>query len=92
MAPKKTTGKGKPAITKEEKAASFGLSVKDYEKRAKIGIEMRKLANDYISKNAKGQSDQKKIREVFGTAWVHAKKTIKDKYPLAELKRLQIKV
>lgn len=87
---KKTTGKsGKPLLTVAERAASVGLSVADYNKRAKINVERKKLSNKYVSDNMKGVSDPAKRKKIFGESWKHANSVVRKKYG-DEIKRLKI--
>lgn len=73
MAPKKTTGKGKPAITKEEKAKEKGLTVAQYEERVKYTSAQRVFANLYVKTNATGVSSATKRAQVFRDAWTKAR-------------------
>ncbi len=91
MAPPKTTGKGKPAITPEEKARELGLSTADYVKRSVIGKQMRKIANDNVSKRTTGVKTTPTSRsEAFYRAWCDARAAIRAKYSKEELDRLKV--
>lgn len=91
MAPPKTTGKGKPAITLEEKAAEKGLSIPDYKKRSMIGIEMREHANSGVGKRTTGVKTTPTSRSMaFFQAWEDSRAAAIKKYGIEELKRLKI--
>lgn len=91
MAPPKTTGKGKPAITIAEKAAEKGLSIADYKKRSAIGIELRQHANYSIGKKTKGVKLTPEAKsELFSKAWSEARAKIRAAYPVSELERLKV--
>jgi hypothetical protein len=93
MAPKKTTGKGKPPITQKEKAESCGLSLTEYQnERVPIASEMKAMVNklykEYTTGKALKPGDTSKY---FTKAWSEARKHARDKYGDEKLKKLGIK-
>lgn len=90
MAPKVTTGKGKPPITKEEKAKALKITIKEYEKRAEINSKMREYANKYIGDHSKGVSSDK--TDIFIEAWKKARERIKREYKDVDFAKLKINI
>jgi hypothetical protein len=89
MAPRKTTGKGKPPITQAEKAASFGLSVSEYQnERVPISNEIR--AN--VNKIVKRLQSEKPDPANFARAWNEARDAAVKKYGADKLRKLKINI
>lgn len=90
MAPPKTTGSGKPAITTKEKAEKYGITEAAYKERSKIGKEMRDNALKYISTKAKGVSGRTEKNKIFADAWKIARAEAVKKYGESKFKALNI--
>jgi hypothetical protein len=90
MAPPKTSGTGKPAITKKEKAEKHGITERQYEERSKIGLEMKKSALNYISTHAKGVSSKEERTKIMKQAWKQARENAIAKHGVEKFKELNI--
>lgn len=92
MAPKKTTGTGKPAITQAEKAAKYKLTISEYQnERVPITTEMRLKANGIVGTSMTG----KKLKpgdkaKYFEDAWIKVRADTLEKYGKETLDRLKI--
>ena len=88
MAPPKTTGTGKPAITLAEKAAKYNITIPEYKERSKIGNEMKSYVNSRLKERLKKNPDDRK--KVFLELWKESRDNIKSKYDIGLLKKLQV--
>ena len=89
MAPKKTTGKGKPAITQQEKADKYGLTLAEYQKeRVPISNEIRA----HVNKIVKQLQSENPNPDNFARAWNEAREAAVKKYGAEKLKKLKINI
>lgn len=87
MAPKKTTGKGKPPITQEEKARAAGLTLAEYQnEKVPISNEIREHVNKRVAELQRIKPDKKN----FSRAWDEAREAAVKKYGAEKLRKLKI--